>query len=296
MPTPKPTDHVLLDILEPVNRYFHIPLSAKIVDGLIKTPVTPNQVTYVSVLLGIVSGLAFAQGTPVGMFWGGVCLELSLVLDCVDGQLARATGLSSEWGRLLDGIGGYIAYLAVVWGLWIAFPDHSVALAVITFFSILKAISFDYCKQYFTAKVQEGGDGARREILSAYNRWNDDKSAILKVYFYYLQFQQWIFHGRWSSLQAYNAEGEGRAVERVLTEAQGIQFCDSIRPLVSLWRWNGHELCLFILALFGMFNLLDSILNPLAVVMLVQFILTLVAHRCLIPKEPDDETVEEVNE
>jgi len=292
MAIPQSTDHVLLDIVEPVNRYLHIPISSKIVDRLKKTSITPNQVTYISVALGILSGWAFAQGTFAGMFIGGVCLEFSLIFDCVDGQLARATGQSSEWGRLLDGIGGYIAYLAVVWGVWIAFPDHSLALTVITIFSILKAISFDYCKQYFTAKVQEGKDGARREIFNAYGRWNENSVFILKVYFYYLQFQQWIFHGHCTSLQAYDEEGERRAVGRVLTESQRESFCESIRPLILLWRWNGHEVCLFLLALFALFGLLNLILEPLAVVMTIQFILTLILHRYLIPKETVDESPE----
>lgn len=285
MTTSKPTEHVLTDILEPVNRYFHIPVSAKIVEVLARTPVTPNQVTYVSVLLGIASGYFFSKGSPSGMILGGLCLELSLILDCVDGQLARATGQSSEWGRLLDGIGGYIAYLAVVWGIWIALPEHSLALKAITIFSILKAISFDYCKQYFTAKAQEGSDGSRIEILNAYTRWKRKQLPILKIYFYYLQFQQWIFHGRSSSLRDYDEEKERIAAHTALSEFQRKDFFERARPLISLWRWNGHEFCLFLLAVFAIFNSLETVLNPFACIMCIQFILTLILHRRLIPEE-----------
>lgn len=123
------------------------------------------------------------SGGHFGMFWGGVLLELSLILDCVDGQLARATGQSSEWGRLLDGIGGYVAYLAVVFGITYSLPEFTGALAVVTLVCIMKAICFDYCKQYFTARVQQGTDGSRADVLKTYQQWSQSQSGILKVYF-----------------------------------------------------------------------------------------------------------------
>ncbi|QPJ64951.1 MAG: CDP-alcohol phosphatidyltransferase family protein [Candidatus Nitrohelix vancouverensis] len=279
------TDHVLKDIVEPVNRYFHVPVSARIVSWLCQTRATPNQVSYTSILLGILSGLAFMSGGHFGMFWGGVLLELSLILDCVDGQLARATGQSSEWGRLLDGIGGYVAYLAVVFGITYSLPEFTGALAVVTVVCIMKAICFDYCKQYFTARVQEGTDGSRADVLKTYQKWSQSQSGILKVYFYYLQLQQWVFHGRWSSINDYSLEDERKASEEILTQEERNAFYLKTRPLTRIWRWNGHEFCLFLLAAFSLFDLLPMLLTPLAVVMTVQFFLTLALHRMLLPNE-----------
>ena len=48
------------EIIEPVNRYFHNPIAASIVQALKDTWVTPNQVTYVSVFVGLVSAYIFS--------------------------------------------------------------------------------------------------------------------------------------------------------------------------------------------------------------------------------------------
>ena len=70
--------------------------------GLLQTRVTPNQVTVASLVCGIVCGLLFIKG------WfatGALFLFLSHMLDCTDGNLARAKGVFSPVGRWLDFIG-----------------------------------------------------------------------------------------------------------------------------------------------------------------------------------------------
>ena len=76
------------EIIEPVNRYFHNPIAASIVQALKDTWVTPNQVTYVSVFVGLVSAYTFSLGTLQAFFFAGILLEVVLILDCVDGQMA----------------------------------------------------------------------------------------------------------------------------------------------------------------------------------------------------------------
>ena len=91
-------EHAPVDLVEPVNRYIQVPIAKQIVGFLKNTPVTPNHVTYFSVLVGFASGYAFSFSTPMFLILGGVLLEITLVLDCVDGQLARAKGMSSDLG------------------------------------------------------------------------------------------------------------------------------------------------------------------------------------------------------
>ncbi len=98
--------HVLDDLVEPLNRYFHIPVAGILVGPLRYSPVTPNQVTAVSVVFGLAAAYGFSLGTSPGLVLGGLLLEISLILDCVDGQLARAKNMASDLGRLIDGVGG----------------------------------------------------------------------------------------------------------------------------------------------------------------------------------------------
>ena len=201
------SDHALKDLAEPVNIYIHDPIAKRLVRVLKNTCFTPNQVTYLSVLVGFVSGYSFSQGTWVSSIAGGILLELTLILDCVDGQLARAKNMASDWGRLIDGIAGYFAYLAVVYGIIAGYPDFQSALIAIAVFTILRAISYDYCKQTFGMMVLKGFDGMDREIQSTVGKIVQKSSAVLVVYFYYMQVQQLIFRGKWATLSELRNKG-----------------------------------------------------------------------------------------
>ena len=65
---------------------------------------TPNQVTMVSLVLGLSVGLFFATGERWGLIAGGIAFYLAFVTDCVDGKLARATGITSDKGEALDAL------------------------------------------------------------------------------------------------------------------------------------------------------------------------------------------------
>jgi len=134
------------EIIEPVNRYLHNPIAATIVQVIKNTWVTPNQVTYISIFVGLVSAYIFSIGTVQAFFFAGILLEVVLILDCVDGQLARAKECSSDWGRLLDGIAGYIIYLAVLTGVVVGFNQEYVTLAIFGLVTIFRGIAYDYCK------------------------------------------------------------------------------------------------------------------------------------------------------
>jgi phosphatidylglycerophosphate synthase len=67
--------------------------------------VSPDQVTIVSVVLGLPTGLAFASGTRAGLVVGALLFYFSFLLDCVDGKLARALQTTSPRGRVLDDLG-----------------------------------------------------------------------------------------------------------------------------------------------------------------------------------------------
>jgi phosphatidylglycerophosphate synthase len=101
----KPTE-----IEERVDLYVHRPLAALLVGLLLRTPITPNQVTLISALLGVLAALLLALGAenPWWRALGALALLASVVFDCADGQLARARRVSSTFGAVLDGIADYV--------------------------------------------------------------------------------------------------------------------------------------------------------------------------------------------
>ncbi|MEV5742289.1 CDP-alcohol phosphatidyltransferase family protein [Microbispora rosea] len=63
---------------------------------------TPNQVTLISIVLGLLSAGAFATGTRWGAVAGGVLIYFAFVFDCVDGQVARYARKFGVLGAWLD--------------------------------------------------------------------------------------------------------------------------------------------------------------------------------------------------
>jgi phosphatidylglycerophosphate synthase len=85
------------------NTYVCRPVAAVLVDGLKGTSVTPNQITIAAfvVALGSVAMVALMPGYT-GLLLAVVVFELSYVLDCVDGMLARWRSVQSTQGHLFD--------------------------------------------------------------------------------------------------------------------------------------------------------------------------------------------------
>ena len=278
MNEPENQPHFLEDLVEPINRYVHIPMAAPIVKFLERTPVTPNLVTYASIILGLISAYRFSLGTESTMVQGGLLLEGVLILDCVDGQLARAKGCSSYWGRLLDGIAGYIIYPSVLLGIMVGMKNYYAALGVIGVVTTLKAITYDYCKVRMNPLIQKGYDGAQKEIYDTYQKIRENPSLTLKVYFYYLQLQQTLFGGGWCTLDGFGEKTAKNPVEYLLNREQRDQLQNNVRTLMTVWSWNGSDFPIFLLAGLAILGILELCLVPLAFILTGQYILTLLFH------------------
>ncbi len=74
------------------------------VKPLVGSPITPNHITTIRLLMGLVACAAFAVGERSWDIWGGLLWVLSAFLDRADGELARISGLTSKWGYIYDNI------------------------------------------------------------------------------------------------------------------------------------------------------------------------------------------------
>lgn len=66
------------------------------------TGVTPNQITGVRLLTGLLAAGALADGRTSAVDFGAGLFLFSMLLDRADGELARQSGRSSRLGHLLD--------------------------------------------------------------------------------------------------------------------------------------------------------------------------------------------------
>lgn len=77
-------------------------ISRKITSRLLPTALTPNQVTLISMLCGLLSAFLIFLGGYKREILGVIILQIAYLLDVVDGDLARAKNMQSLWGRNLD--------------------------------------------------------------------------------------------------------------------------------------------------------------------------------------------------
>ena len=83
----------------------------------VKIGATPNQVTLISFAIGLYSAYCFARGSFWSIFAGAVLLQLSIIVDCVDGELARYTRKFSQLGAWLDAVTDRVKEYMVFLGL-----------------------------------------------------------------------------------------------------------------------------------------------------------------------------------
>jgi phosphatidylglycerophosphate synthase len=84
---------------------------------LARTPISPNQVTAVMVIAGVAAGGVLAIGGLWGAIGAAVLIQLYMLLDCCDGELARWTGRTSIAGVYADRVGHYLTDAALISGL-----------------------------------------------------------------------------------------------------------------------------------------------------------------------------------
>jgi CDP-alcohol phosphatidyltransferase-like enzyme len=106
------------EIEELADFYVHRPLARVLGRLLLATPVTPDQVTILSGLVGVSAGglLWLGADRPALRILAAVLLFGSVVLDCTDGFLARMRRQISRTGVILDGftdaVVGFVVLLA----------------------------------------------------------------------------------------------------------------------------------------------------------------------------------------
>jgi len=96
---PKPYDQRLANLL---------------VRPLVGTPISPNALTALSLILGLAAAWLFATGQPA---WGGTVFALASFSDHADGELARMAGKTSRFGHYFDRVVASINYTAVFLGM-----------------------------------------------------------------------------------------------------------------------------------------------------------------------------------
>ncbi len=109
---------------------------------LVRSGVTPNMITFASVVTAIVSAIGFAVGN-FGL--GGWLYLLAGILDILDGRIARRTGQVSSGGAFFDSVMDRYAELFVFGGLAI-FYRSTVWMMVVVMLAAIGSVLVSYAR------------------------------------------------------------------------------------------------------------------------------------------------------
>ena len=242
-----------------IDRIFYRPIGFRIARMLRGTGITPNMVTVVSLFVGAAVGLLFYQDDLYYNICGILLLICANILDCVDGQLARLTGIKSAIGRILDGFAGDIWFASIYVGFAARLSNEYgtslfFILAVLSGMShLVQANITDYYKTlhlYFISKDK----GAEFQSLEQVEARHKAMRYGVNKFFYFLY--------RWYTMLQVKATPVLQRMLRSLRERYGDDIPEDIRldfrkrsralmRYIDLLTFNGRTIVMFVIVLTG---------------------------------------------
>lgn len=104
-------------------RLYMREISLRCTRVLLNSPLSPNQYTYLMIVAGMAAGAALLIPGLAGGILGALLIQLYLLLDCVDGELARWRKQTSTVGVYLDRVGHYLSEATLLVGFGIRAAD-----------------------------------------------------------------------------------------------------------------------------------------------------------------------------
>ncbi|GKS57140.1 hypothetical protein YTPLAS18_06670 [Nitrospira sp.] len=137
-----------------VDKYLNRRLSPLFTKIFLALKMTPNAITVLATMIGLIGAVCFAQGSYVAGLLGALLFQWSAVIDCCDGEVARLTFAESPFGAKLDLWLDNLVHVAIFAGLAYGAYHHSpagldprlvlwggvaaVAANVVSFFSVTR--------------------------------------------------------------------------------------------------------------------------------------------------------------
>jgi phosphatidylglycerophosphate synthase len=162
---------------DPFNRFYRYPIARQIVRVLVRTPITPNQVSFVQPFLAAAAGYSVTFADHRHLVIGALLFELRAILDCVDGTLARAKKQVSPGGHAIDAVADWLAtallYAGIFWhfrlhpppdGPWSRYLSVSGVLLLALLQGGLRSFAADHYKHKYTSIFELGVDGTVEEL------------------------------------------------------------------------------------------------------------------------------------
>jgi len=131
-----------------ISKHINRKMSEPMARLLAKTKVTPNQMTWAAFGIALLSFISFVLGYNI---IAGLLVQLSSIVDGIDGSLARLKGMTSEFGGFLDSVLDRYADILIVLGLILWSLSHETYPGI--WLAGLLAITGIICVSYTRARI-----------------------------------------------------------------------------------------------------------------------------------------------
>lgn len=101
----------------PISKKLNRPVSIRITELLLRTNITPNQISLVSFIFGVIAALFFALGDYIYLIGGGILAQISSIIDGCDGEVARLKLMDTNYGGWFDAVLDRYADALIIFGM-----------------------------------------------------------------------------------------------------------------------------------------------------------------------------------
>lgn len=248
---------------DPFNTYYRYPIALWLTKKLLRSRITPNQISGIQPLFAAGSGYLLTLDDYRYHVAAVVLFEIRSILDCVDGSLARARRTASPNGHAIDALcdwlGVVLLYLGIFGHIYKFGPQGfgaewftTVGALGVVFVAMMqgatRSFSFDYFKSKYLGIFEKGVDELTENLQKKFSALDRDRSRGQASFFAHadvviMRCGRYSFEGDWYDPQTSRPLSSG-------TIAQMSREQDSPRTKSIAFWWavsNGDAFLSFVM-------------------------------------------------
>lgn len=252
------------------------PVSFVFVKMIYNTNITPNQISIVAMIIGVIAGLTFAGGTHTYFIIASLLYFTSNTLDCADGQLARLKKNGTLLGRAIDGFIDYVVSTTIYICLGVAVGGTTGLLLCLGggISAAIQAFYFDFYRNSFLQYVH----GMSSDVNDEIKEFEEEKEKLKDVKGRVIEkilINAYLFYSRRQSKIVRSSKTFTVTPER---------YYKDNRLLLRLWSWLGSTTHMVMLMFFSIINRIDLYLIFNFTICNIYFVIILIMQKNVLKK------------
>lgn len=270
-----------VDSEEIIDLIIFRPISFVLVKLIYSTNITPNQISIVALMFGVLTGILYGYGTHLAFILASASFFICNTLDCMDGQLARLKKNGTKIGRVIDGFIDYITSISVFIGIGIALTSitgdaiYSWLLTVAAGISkALQNMFFDHYRNMYLEYVYHKTSSLDEEI----EEYSEEMERLKNLAGHHVEKLLISLYLAYSNFQK-------NSTNHVQLNITPEQYKSDNKLLLRLWSWIGSTTHMVVLIIFSIMNHIDYYLIVTVTLGNFIFIVLLIWQKAVLKRE-----------